>query len=68
VTKEANHRCIVGDAPAVLDHHRGPLLGRFEEFRSSVVSRNFGTPLLASIKILIGSRTDSASRYFLLDG
>jgi hypothetical protein len=68
VTKEADHRCIAGDAPAVLDHHRGPLPDRFEEFRSSVVTMNFETQLIASVKILFGSRTDSVSRYFLLDG
>jgi hypothetical protein len=52
----------------VLDHGRATLPDRFEEFRPSIVTVNFETQLIASVKILFGSRTDSVSGYFQLDG
>jgi hypothetical protein len=52
----------------VLDHVRGPLPDRFEEFRPSVVAMDFETHLIASSEILFGSRTDGISGYLLLNG
>jgi hypothetical protein len=52
----------------MLDHGRGPLPDRFEQFRASVVAVYLETQPIASIKILFGSRTAGVPGYFQLEG
>jgi hypothetical protein len=52
----------------MLDHDRGPLPDRLEEFRASGVAVNLEAQPIASLEILFGSRTDGVPGYLLFDG